>query len=142
MHVLSKIIADVHDANGRVTIPGFYDGVIEPPDYMKDAWSKLDLTAENFLKPIGLSLPVGEHDRLLVELISSRPTFEVNSLFERFRRRTIIRIATANSPCRLVANQDPIQVRDAVRAFIRAKVPADCRVEFRGGEGSPAVAVA
>jgi len=113
---------------------------------MKAAWSKLDLTPENFLKPIGLALPSGENDRLLIELVSSRPTFEVNGMWGGYigegSKTVIPAIATAKVSCRLVANQDPIQVRDAVRAYIRSKVPADCRVEFLGGEGSPAVAVA
>jgi len=146
LHVLSKIIAGVHDDNGRVAIPGFYDGVNEPPDYVKAAWSKLDLTPENFLKPIGLEIPSGEKDRLLIELISSRPTFEVNGMWGGYigegSKTVIPSIATAKISCRLVADQDPIQVRDAVRAYIHSKVPADCRVEFLGGEGSPAVAVA
>ncbi|TSJ62274.1 M20/M25/M40 family metallo-hydrolase [Starkeya sp. 3C] len=145
LHVLSKAIAAVHDANGHVAIPGFYDGVVEPPDYMKAAWSKLDLTPENFLGPVGLSLPSGEKDRLLIELISSRPTFEVNGMWGGYigegSKTVIPSIATAKISCRLVANQDPVQVRDAVRAFIRAQIPADCSVEFLGGEGSPAVAV-
>lgn len=146
LHVLSKIIADVHDANGRVAIPGFYDGVVEPPDYVKQAWSKLDLTPENFLKPVGLAIPSGENDRLLIELVSSRPTFEVNGMWGGYigegSKTVIPSIATAKISCRLVADQDPVQVRDAVRAFIRSRLPADCRVEFLGGEGSPAVAVA
>lgn len=145
LHVLSKIIADVHGPDGRVAIPGFYDGVVEPPDYARAAWSQLDLTPENFLGPVGLANPVGEKDRLLIEMISSRPTFEVNGMWGGYigegSKTVIPSIATAKISCRLVANQDPVQVRDAVRAFIRARVPADCSVEFLGGEGSAAVAV-
>ncbi|MCK0209066.1 dipeptidase [Starkeya koreensis] len=146
LHVISKVIAAVHDADGRVTIPGFYDGVLEPPEHVKAAWAQLDLTPENFLAPIGLSIPSGEKDRLLIELVSSRPTFEVNGLWGGYTgegSKTVIpSIATAKISCRLVADQDPAQVRDAVRAFIRANIPADCTVEFLGGEGSRAVAVA
>lgn len=145
LHVISKIIAAVHGPDGRITIPGFYDGVVEPPDYAREAWSKLDLTPENFLGPVGLAHPVGEQDRLLIEMVSSRPTFEVNGLWGGYTgegSKTVIpSIATAKISCRLVANQDPVQVRDAVRAFIRSQVPDDCSVEFLGGEGSAAVAV-
>ncbi|HSI42420.1 MAG TPA: M20/M25/M40 family metallo-hydrolase [Xanthobacteraceae bacterium] len=146
LHVLSKIIAAVHGPDGRIAIPGFYDGVVEPPDHVRAGWAKLDLTAETFLGPIGLADPIGERDRLLVEMISSRPTFEVNGLWGGYigegSKTVIPSIATAKISCRLVADQDPVQVRDAVRAFVRAQLPADCSVEFRGGEGSPAVAVA
>ncbi|MCK0196389.1 M20/M25/M40 family metallo-hydrolase [Ancylobacter sp. 6x-1] len=145
LHVIAKIIADVHDADGRVTIPGFYDNVRETPDEVKQQWAGLGMTAENFLGPIGLSVPSGEKDRMLIELVSSRPTFEVNGMWGGYTgagSKTVIpSIATAKISCRLVADQDPLHVRDVVRAFIKARIPADCRVEFRGGEGSRAVAV-
>ncbi|MEM8665487.1 MAG: M20/M25/M40 family metallo-hydrolase, partial [Pseudomonadota bacterium] len=48
-HVLAKILADLHDENGRVMIPGFYDGVGEPTDAQKANWQNLGLTAEDFL---------------------------------------------------------------------------------------------
>ena len=145
IHVLAKILGEVHGADGRITIPGFYDGVIEPPDHVKAEWAKLDLTPENFLGPIGLANPIGEKDRSLVEMISSRPTFEVNGMWGGYlgegSKTVIPSIATAKISCRLVADQDPVQVRDAVRAYVRARLPADCKVEFLGGEGSRAVAV-
>ncbi|WP_029354199.1 M20/M25/M40 family metallo-hydrolase [Bosea sp. 117] len=146
LHVISKIIADVHGADGRVTIPGFYDNVRETPDEVKAQWAELGLTPENFLGPIGLSIPAGEQDRMLIELISSRPTFEVNGMWGGYigagSKTVIPAIATAKISCRLVADQDPAHVREVVRTFIRARIPADCSVEFLGGEGSRAVAVA
>ncbi|MGA0561163.1 dipeptidase [Ancylobacter sp. VNQ12] len=145
LHVLSKIIASVHGEDGHITIPGFYDGVVEPPDEVKAQWAKLDLTPENFLGPIGLTGPIGETGRSLVEMTTSRPTFEVNGMWGGYigegAKTVIPSIATAKISCRLVAGQDPAHVRDAVRAFIRAQLPADCSVEFLSGEGSPAVAV-
>ncbi|MBS7542051.1 dipeptidase [Ancylobacter oerskovii] len=145
LHVLSKIIAGVHGPDGRITIPGFYDGVVEPPDEVKAQWNALGMTPESFLGPIGLAEPVGEKGRSLVEMTTSRPTFEVNGLWGGYTgdgTKTVIpSIATAKISCRLVAGQDPAHVRDAVRAFVRAHLPADCSVEFLGGEGSPAVAV-
>jgi acetylornithine deacetylase/succinyl-diaminopimelate desuccinylase-like protein len=112
---------------------------------VKAQWAKLDLTPANFLDPIGLSQPIGEKGRSLVEMTTSRPTFEVNGMWGGYigegAKTVIPSIATAKISCRLVAGQDPAHVRDAVRAFIRAQLPADCSVEFLSGEGSPAVAV-
>jgi acetylornithine deacetylase/succinyl-diaminopimelate desuccinylase-like protein len=145
LHVLSKIIGDVHDETGRVTIPGFYDDVRETPADVKAQWEGLGLTPEKFLGPIGLAIPSGEQGRSIMDLTSARPTFEVNGMWGGYigegGKTVIPSIATAKISCRLVADQDPAHVRDAVRAFVRARIPADCSVEFLSGEGNRAVAV-
>ncbi len=59
LHILSRIIGAMHDADGRVTIPGFYDGVSEVPSQVKAEWEALGLTPEKFLGPLGSpTLPV------------------------------------------------------------------------------------
>jgi acetylornithine deacetylase/succinyl-diaminopimelate desuccinylase-like protein len=60
IRVLSKILGAMYDDNGRVTIPGFYDGVKELPPDIKADLAALDLTAKNFLGPVGLKVPAGE----------------------------------------------------------------------------------
>src|SRR5690606_29464312 len=65
VRVLAKIIADLHDDNGRITIPGFYDGVAELPADIKADLAALNLTAEEFLGQVGLKIPSGEKDRLV-----------------------------------------------------------------------------
>src|SRR5260370_17781682 len=80
IRVLTRILGGLHDDNGHITIPGFYDGVKDlPPDILAQ-WKKLNLTPESFLKPIGLSIPAGEKDRLLIEQLSSRPTCDINGV--------------------------------------------------------------
>src|ERR1043166_5891273 len=65
IRVLTHILGGLFDENGHITIPGFYDGVKDlPPDSLAQ-WKKLNLSPESFLKPIGLSIPAGEKDRLL-----------------------------------------------------------------------------
>ncbi|MFG1424738.1 M20/M25/M40 family metallo-hydrolase [Roseixanthobacter glucoisosaccharinicivorans] len=145
LHVLSRLIADVHDAKGRVTIPGFYDDVREPTPAVRAQWEALGLTAEAFLGPVGLSISTGEADRMLIEQIQSRPTFEVNGLFGGYMgqgTKTIIPAkATAKVTFRLVADQDPKAIRAAFEAFVKARIPADCKLDLTLGEGSPAVMV-
>src|ERR1700686_3254884 len=66
IRVLTRILGGIFDDDRHITIPGFYDGVKDlPPDVLAQ-WSKLNLTADSFLKPIGLSVPAGEKDRLLI----------------------------------------------------------------------------
>ncbi len=56
VHILTKILADLHDETGKVTLPGFYDGVDETPANIKASWESLGRTAESFLGEVGLSV--------------------------------------------------------------------------------------
>src|SRR5262249_25262397 len=64
LRVLARILAALHDEDGRVTIPGFYDGVSELSPEIKADLKGLDLTPENFLGEVGLKVPGGEKDRM------------------------------------------------------------------------------
>jgi hypothetical protein len=57
----------MHDENGKVTIPGFYEGVQELPPEVRHDLAALALTPEEFLGSIGLKVPAGEKDRMLIE---------------------------------------------------------------------------
>lgn len=142
IQVLSGIIAAARDADGRVTLPGFYDDVRELPAEVRARWAALGLTAEAFLGPVGLSVAAGEADRLVIEQIQSRPTFEVNGIFGGYTgagTKTIIPArATAKISFRLVADQDPAKIRAGFEAFVAGLAPADCRAVFHWGEGARA----
>ena len=73
--------AQLHDENGRITIPGFYDGVEEPTNQQKADWADLNLTEAEFLGQIGLKHSIGEKGRMLIEQIQSRPTCDVNGIW-------------------------------------------------------------
>jgi acetylornithine deacetylase/succinyl-diaminopimelate desuccinylase-like protein len=122
------------DGNGRVTIPGFYDGVKELPPDIKADLKGLNLTSEKFLGPIGLKKPSGEKDRMLIEMITTRPTAEINGIIGGYTgegAKTVIPgEASAKVSFRLVGEQDPEKVRDAFRTFVRDRLPSDCKVEF------------
>jgi acetylornithine deacetylase/succinyl-diaminopimelate desuccinylase-like protein len=145
LRVLARILADMHDENGRVTIPGFYHGVSElPPDIRADLKS-LDLTPENFLAQVGLTVPAGESDRTLIEQIATRPTAEINGVVGGYTgegAKTVIPAqATAKVSFRLVGAQDPEKIRAAFHAFVRARLPADAKVEFKSFASAPATEV-
>ncbi len=133
-HVLARILADLHDDDGRVTIPGFYAGVPELPEALRESWAELDFSGEEFLGEVGLSVPAGEAGRSVLEQITSRPTAEVNGMgggYQGAGFKTVIPAkASAKVSFRLVFDQDPHAVRAAFHDFVRARVPADCRVEF------------
>jgi acetylornithine deacetylase/succinyl-diaminopimelate desuccinylase-like protein len=143
LRVLSKILAAMHDDNGRVTIPGFYDGVAELPVEVKADLKGLNLTAETFLGQVGLKAPAGEKDRMLIEQIATRPTAEINGVIGGYTgegAKTVIPgKALGKVSFRLVGQQDPKKVREAFRAFVKARLPVDCTVEFANFADSPAI---
>jgi acetylornithine deacetylase/succinyl-diaminopimelate desuccinylase-like protein len=145
IRVLTKIMGAIHDDNNRITIPGFYDGVKELPADVKKQWQSLDFTPQAFLGQIGLSVPAGEKDRSLIEQLSSRPTCDVNGIWGGYMgegSKTVIPAeASAKISFRLVGGQDPEKVREAFRAFVRARLPADCKAEFISHAGAPAIAL-
>ncbi len=145
IHVLADILSALHDENGAVAIPGFYEGVKELPPDIKADLVGLGLTAEKFLGQVGLKIPAGEKDRMLIEQISTRPTAEVNGIVGGYTgegAKTVIPgKAMAKVSFRLVGAQDPEKIRAAFRDFVRARVPADCSVEFADFTSAPAFAV-
>ena len=143
-HVLARIIADLRDADGGITLPGFYDGVPELPDELRESWAKLGFSEAAFLGEVGLSVPAGEKGRSVLEMTWSRPTCEVNGMgggYQGAGFKTVIPAqAMAKISFRLVFDQDPHKVRKAFREHVRARLPADCTVEFHEHGSGTAVA--
>ena len=144
IRILTHILAAMHDDKGRVTLPGFYDGVDELPADIAADLKSLNMTEQTFLGPLGLKHSSGEAGRMLIEQVTTRPTAEFNGIIGGYTgegAKTVIPShAKAKVSFRLVGNQNPEKIRDAFRDFIRARVPADCKVEFTGGRGSAGIA--
>src|SRR5262245_49983849 len=134
LRVLARILAAMHDDNGRVPVPGLDAAVHALPPDIKSALSGRNLTAEEFLGSVGLKVPAGEKDRMVLEQIATRPTAEINGMIGGYTgegAKTVIPgQATAKVSFRLVGAQDPVKIRDAFRAFVRARLPSDAKVEF------------
>lgn len=145
IRVLAKIIADLHDAEGRITIPGFYDDVVDLPPEVADQWHDLRFDATKFLGDVGLSVPAGEQDRSVLEMLWSRPTCEINGIVGGYiakgSKTVLPSQASAKFSFRLVAKQDPQAIVEAFRVFVRERLPADCTVEFLSHGASPAIAL-
>lgn len=143
IRILAEIIAGLHDSQGRVTIPGFYDDVREPPPEQLAAWRGLGFDAQSFLGEVGLSQPAGETGLSVLEQLWSRPTVEVNGMVGGYTgpgTKTVIPAqATAKLSFRLVPGQQPDKILDGLHRFIEARLPADASVSSGGEGGSPAV---
>jgi acetylornithine deacetylase/succinyl-diaminopimelate desuccinylase-like protein len=146
IRVLSKIIAALHDRNGKVTIPGFYDGVADLPKATKAQWRALNFSDAKFLKDVGLKFPAGEKGKSVLEQVWARPTAEVNGIWGGYTgagTKTVLPSkAHAKFTFRLVGKQNPQKVLKAFHAFVKGQLPKDCKVEFSGrGGGGPATEI-
>lgn len=134
IRVMAKIIAGLHDHTGRVTVPGFYDGVPELSDEIRAQWQGLGFDHGSFLGEVGLSTPAGEQDRTPLEMIWSRPTCEVNGIQGGYTGdgfKTVLPAkASAKISFRLVGQQDPQAIRESFRAYVQSQLPPDCSVDF------------
>ena len=146
IHVLTRILAALHDDDGRITVPGFYDGVAEAPTQLKGQWRSMGFDEAESLRQIGLSVPAGERDRAPLERLWARPTCDVNGIWGGYTgegAKTVIPSkAFAKVSFRLVGDQDPTKIRDAFHDFVTSRLPADCSAEFWSRDGSPALSLA
>jgi acetylornithine deacetylase/succinyl-diaminopimelate desuccinylase-like protein len=142
LHVLSRIMADLHDARGRVAIPHFYDGVKRVSSSVKKQWAGLKFNESKFLRDAGVRIPAGETGYSVLEQLWSRPTAECNGLLGGYAGRgskTVLPAqAMAKFTFRLVAGQKPEAIRRRFQAFVRQRLPKDCKVTFisSGGDSS------
>jgi acetylornithine deacetylase/succinyl-diaminopimelate desuccinylase-like protein len=145
IHILSRIVASLHDADGRVTVPDFYVGVHETGDNRKAQWEALGLSEAEFLGTVGLKYAAGEKDRTLIEKMQSRPTCDCNGIWGGYSgegtKTVIAGEARAKISFRLVGDQDPAAIQKNFRAFVSTQIPPDCAVEFIGYKGSRATQV-
>jgi acetylornithine deacetylase/succinyl-diaminopimelate desuccinylase-like protein len=144
IRALAGVMAAMHDGDGRVAIPGFYDGVTATPDWQRAQWEGLGFDGAAFLKSVGLTQPAGERACSVLEQVWARPTLEFNGItggYQGAGSKTVIPArASVKITCRLVAGQDPDAVQERVMSFVRERLPADMGVEFHGGRGSAAIA--
>jgi len=137
--VLSSILADIHDARGRITIPRFYDGVKPIPAKLRKQWEALRFPAKRFLGDVGLSVPAGEAGYSVLEQMWARPTAEVNGIhggYQGLGTKTVLPAeATAKLTFRLVEGQDPGKIRRAFKQFVKDRLPPDCKARFDDSGG-------
>ncbi len=143
IRVLTKVVGALHDRHGKVTIPGFYDGVGGLTAATKRQWKSLKFSDRKFLSEVGLSVPAGEKGKSVLEQIWARPTAEVNGIWGGYTgagTKTVLPSkAHAKLTFRLVGKQNPDKILKAFQKFVKGLIPKDCKVEFSGhGGGAPA----
>lgn len=136
LHAMATLLAALHDADGRVTLPGFYEDVVPLTDEERALFARLPFDEEAWLRTAGESrAPYGERGYTTLERVWARPTAEVNGMWGGHTGpggKTIVpREAHAKISFRLVAGQDPGKVQAAFREWVAANTPPGVRAEVR-----------
>ena len=125
---LARILATLHDADGRIAIPGFYDAVAEWPAKVREQMRSLPFDDEEFRGETGASALGGERGYTVLERLWTRPTCEVNGLLSGYiaeGAKTVLPAkAMAKVSCRLVPDQDPTEIERLMKAHVATVAPA------------------
>ncbi len=141
-NALAELIAGMHDGNGRVTLPGFYDRVRELRKDEREELARLPINERHYLEQTGVLALRGETGFTANEQTGARPTLDVNGLLSGFTgegSKTVIPAwAMAKISTRLVPDQDPEEVHQQLLDYLEKNAPKDIRWEVDSLAGNPA----
>jgi acetylornithine deacetylase/succinyl-diaminopimelate desuccinylase-like protein len=144
IRVLAGILGQMHGPDGKVRIPGFYDGIKKPSKKQLEQWAGLGFDEREFLGEVGLSGSAGEQRYSVLEQVWARPTLEFNGIaggYQGVGFKTVIPSrASVKITCRLVPGQEPKKVQKALERYVKERLPRHARAEFSNARGSAAIA--
>jgi acetylornithine deacetylase/succinyl-diaminopimelate desuccinylase-like protein len=140
---LCELLAALHDEDGRVTVPGFYDNVRALSAEERALLAQVPYDEAKLLADSGAPAVYGEPDYTVVERIGARPTLEINGMWGGFITegfKTVIPSqAHAKISFRLVPDQNPVRLGRLFEEYLQSLAPPTVSVEVRAcGDGSPA----
>jgi len=142
---LCRLLAKVHDAKGRIAIPGFYDDVVPLSKYERKELARLPFNRNQYRKFLGVPELFGERGFTPVEQRAARPTFEINGLTSGYQgegSKTIVPAwARAKITARLVPGQQPARINQLVQSFFKKHCPPTVTLELKAGHGAEAYLV-
>ncbi len=140
---LARLVATLHDDEGRVAVEGFYDGVQPVDDTERARIAEVPFDEQAHLAETGAPALFGEAGFTTLERKTARPTVEVNGIFGGYQgegSKTIVPAkAGCKMTCRLVPGQDPAHVQGAMVAHLEKHAPSAVNVEIRRGPVAKAV---
>ena len=143
LHALAGVLASLHDADGRVAVPGFYDGIPPLTAARRAEIAAVPFDHADYLRALGLGEAHGEPGYSTLERLWERPTLEVNGVSGGGKYTVIPHVATAHLSCRLVPGQDPGAVLAAISGHVSAHRWAGVEVRVRPDEARiPAYTIA
>ncbi len=140
-NALCAIIAGLKDADGKVTVPGFYDKVRPVSARERELSAVAPFDERAFIAESGAPEPVGERGFTTRERISVRPTLDVNGMWSGYigegAKTVLPSFAAAKVSMRLVPDQSPEELFPKFEAQVRKLAPAGVTVEIKGHHGAP-----
>lgn len=134
LHAMARLVASLHDAEGRVAVAGFYDRVRERSHKERADLAALPFDENVYLEQVGAPATFGERGYSTLERLWTRPTLELNGMWGGYQgpgSKTVIPSeAHAKITCRLVPDQDPEEIVTLVSDHLRAHVPPGTRLEI------------
>jgi acetylornithine deacetylase/succinyl-diaminopimelate desuccinylase-like protein len=141
-NALAELIKGMHDDQGRVTLPGFYESVRALNENERLEFARLPIDDQHFLAQTGVPALYGEAGYTANERTGARPTLDINGLLSGFTgegSKTVIPAwAMAKLSTRLVPDQDPEEVHQQLLRYLELNAPGDIRWELKTLAGSPA----
>jgi acetylornithine deacetylase/succinyl-diaminopimelate desuccinylase-like protein len=145
LHAMARLIASLHDPDGRIAVAGFYDRVRELSATERADIARLSFDERKYLAQVGASAAVGEPGYTTLERQWTRPTIELNGLWGGYQgpgQKTIVPSeAHAKITCRLVPDQDPAEVLALVISHLKASVPPGVRLSVAPNDHGAAPAL-
>lgn len=143
-NAVAKLCGLLVGDDGRVQIPGFYEGVEELSEKEKAEFASLPFSEADFLSEVGSQAVFGETGYSTLERRWSRPTCDINGIVSGYTGegpKTIVpSTAMAKITCRLVPSQDPEAILDSLESFLKQHCPAGLQFEFQRYHGCEAFA--
>ncbi len=125
--VMTDLLSGLHDQQGRVTLPGFYDKVLQLDEDEREEISRLPINEDFYLNQGKVKALWGEEGYTAVERTGARPTLEINGLYSGFigegQKTVLPAYAMAKVSTRLVANQDPADVFEQFKSYLAENAP-------------------
>ena len=142
---LARLIANLHDDDHRVTIPGFYDAVRDLTSEERQTYRELPFKEKEWLADVGVETPRSEKGYSVLEATSARPTLEVNGMWGGYigegAKTVLPSRASAKISMRLVPDQQPKDIATKLEAYFRENLPPTMKLRFREHHGGHGVIV-
>ncbi|MGI8313693.1 dipeptidase [Halobacillus mangrovi] len=133
IHALVHILESLHHENGEVAVDGFYEGVPEVTEALREEVAQIPFDEEKLKNELDLEALFGEEGFTFHERVGIRPTLEINGITGGFQGEGLKTIvpshASAKISCRLVGDQDPQAIYEAIQRHLEAHMQAGAKVE-------------